>query len=209
MDPITAGIASGSGDVAGSIISGLFARKSAKDQMQFQREMSNTAHQREVEDLRKAGLNPILSAGAGASTPSGAGYEVPNIGAGIEKGIASARASKEMNQSIRASEQTIKNGEAIEDKDRNLSSLITKQILTESYNAKTAEAISKREKVMSDWYENNPNLAPFLINVAPVALDALKAGAQVYGAKKLGERNFNIPDQKSRPLKIKGFNNEN
>lgn len=44
-----------------------------REQMNFQNEMSSTAHQREVRDLQKAGLNPILSAGtSGSSTPSGA-----------------------------------------------------------------------------------------------------------------------------------------
>ena len=48
-----------------------FNAAQAQKQMGFQQMMSNTAHQREVKDLLAAGLNPILSANGGATTPSG------------------------------------------------------------------------------------------------------------------------------------------
>lgn len=65
----------------GGIMRNNAAAKQAQAQMEFQERMSSTAHQREVADLRAAGLNPILSAtgGSGASSPVGAQANMEDV----------------------------------------------------------------------------------------------------------------------------------
>lgn len=92
-----------------------FSAAQAKQQMDFQERMSGTAHQREVADLKAAGLNPLLSVNSGASSPSGSSGSgamgqgatadvVPEIG----PSVASSRDAISFLQALRESNSRIR-----------------------------------------------------------------------------------------------------
>jgi hypothetical protein len=90
--------------VAPTVVEGLFGKRQASKQMDFQAQQSATAYQRAVKDLRAAGLNPILAGTVGgASTPSGAMAPTPQFASNISSAIQSKRLNQEL-KNLRATE---------------------------------------------------------------------------------------------------------
>lgn len=84
--------------------------KEAQKQRDWQERMSSTAHQREVEDLRAANLNPILSGfgGSGAQVGSGASARMENPFDNVSRDVFSARQLEEIEKKRVAIEQDLR-----------------------------------------------------------------------------------------------------
>lgn len=101
-------LGSGLGSLAGGIYGNRSSARQAQLNRDFQQYMSDTAHQREVKDLKKAGLNPILSANSGASTPGGATAAQWDVGTPAVGSALQARINKAQTQQMSALARTTK-----------------------------------------------------------------------------------------------------
>lgn len=116
----TAGMAKlfGAGGAGASLLGGLFQNaansRMMKRLMRWQERMSNTAVQRRMEDMRKAGINPVLAARFDASTPAGAMATMHNAGkaaveggaAGVTSALAIVRQKQELRNMIAQEDAT-------------------------------------------------------------------------------------------------------
>lgn len=96
---VLAAIAGGTA-LLGGIYSAYSMRREAEKNRAFQKEMSDTAHQRAVRDMRLAGLNPVLAAGNAASSPSGSVGQVPDFSEVGGRAVATALAVKQAQANI-------------------------------------------------------------------------------------------------------------
>ncbi|AXH78147.1 MAG: DNA pilot protein [Microviridae sp.] len=93
--PLIAAAAIGAGaGLLGGFFQNSSAKSAAKKQMKFQEKTLRHQYQWGMEDMRKAGLNPILAyKQGGAGSASGSSYTPQNIGASAVQGASTAAAS--------------------------------------------------------------------------------------------------------------------
>lgn len=173
MDDVAIGGLSAAGNIIGGMISAQNSRSNADHAYAQQLHASNTAHQREVEDLRKAGLNPVLSANAGSSTPTATMSESPDLSGAVGSGVNTSLAHQRQKQDLenakaqkqltdftaqKVDEETTNahiNNSLIRSQNEQVKSNTEFQRLKNQFMRETLEAQIKEAKARGDWAQVN------------------------------------------------------
>lgn len=102
--PLAAGAVSAGASILGQSSANRANLRIAREQMAFQERMSSTAYQRAMDDMRRAGLNPMLAySQGGASSPGGASATMQDVlGPAVSRG---AQAISSAVQSLRVKKE--------------------------------------------------------------------------------------------------------
>ena len=128
MGPLAiAGITAGAGLLGGMLTNSAnrqimndtnnFNAEQSEANRQFQERMSNTAYQRSTQDMRKAGINPMLAySQGGASTPGGASASgtALQMEDTLSKGVSSALETRRLQKELDATDSQVQLNKAAE-----------------------------------------------------------------------------------------------
>lgn len=108
LAPILGSVAGGLFDMFGADKQNKQAAQLAQENRDFQERMSSTAVQRRAIDMKAAGINPILAAGASASSPAGSVAPVTNTMTGPASSARGAAAAFAQNKQTNMQTELLK-----------------------------------------------------------------------------------------------------